>query len=344
MASVIMTGPVVSVVMPVRDAAATLPAATDSLLAQTEPGWELVAVDDGSTDGSRAGLEGYARRDPRIRVVTAARRGLAAALQAGLSAARAPLIARMDADDVCLPERLARQRWYLDGHPGVDLVACRVRFGGDPARAAGYARHVEWANRLTTHEAIALARFVESPLAHPSVMFRRAVVERLGGYREGDFPEDYELWLRWLEGGARMAKLEDTLLVWNDRPDRLSRRDPRYAAEAFFRVKAEYLARWLAGANAHHPRVVVWGAGRVTRRRARQLEAHGVVIDGWIDVDPLKVGRAVAGAPVSGASALPPPGACFVVSYVGSVGAREEIARILETAGYRPGVDYILAA
>ena len=107
-----------------------------------------------------------------------------------------------------------------------------------------------WTNGLLTHEEIALARFVESPLAHPSVMFRRSLVERWGGYAEGAFPEDYELWLRWLDAGVRMEKLADPLLIWNDSPTRLSRRDPRYAAEAFYRVKARYLARWLAPQHA----------------------------------------------------------------------------------------------
>jgi hypothetical protein len=250
----------------------------------------------------------------------------------------------MDADDVCRPERLARQREHLDTHPDVGLVATRVRFAGDERHGAGYARHVAWTNALCTHEAIALARFVESPLAHPSVMFRRELAARWGGYREGDFPEDYELWLRWLEAGVRMEKLPDVLLDWRDSPGRLSRRDPRYAPEAFHRVKAAYLARWLARHNAHHPRIALWGAGRVTRRRARLLEAEGVAIATYVDIDPRKVGRTIEGRPVIGPGALPAPGRCFVVAAVGSAGAREQIERALIAAGYRAGRDYVLAA
>jgi glycosyltransferase involved in cell wall biosynthesis len=335
--------PAVSVVMPVRDAADTLAAAVDSVLAQSETDWELVAVDDGSTDASPRILRDYAAAHPRVRVVAAERGGLVPALNAGLAAARGGVVARMDADDLCLPDRLARQRHHLEVRPDLGLVACRVRFGGDRAAAAGYARHVDWTNDLLSHEAIALARFVESPLAHPSVMFRRELPERFGAYREGDFPEDYELWLRWLERGVRMEKLAEPLLVWRDSPARLSRRDPRYAPEAFHRVKARYLARWLARHNPHHPRVVFWGAGRVTRRRAQFVLDAGVEIAAYVDVDPRKIGRAVGGRPVIGPAALPSPGACFVVAGVASVNAREQIERALIAAGHRAGRDYVLA-
>jgi glycosyltransferase involved in cell wall biosynthesis len=335
---------VISVVMPVHNGASTVAAAIDSLLRQTESAWELVAVDDGSTDGSGALLQACARRDQRIRVVRTERRGVVAALNAGLSGATAPLIGRLDADDVCLPERLARQCRHLEVHPEVGLVASRVLFGGDPERAAGYARYVDWTNRLLTHEDISLGRFVESPLAHPSVVFRRALVERWGGYAEGDFPEDYELWLRWLQAGVRMEKLAEPLLVWNDSPTRLSRSDRRYAREAFYRVKARYLARWLAAHNARHPAVTVWGAGRITRKRAQHLLDQGIDVEAFVDVDPLKVGRRLGGRPVLSPERLPGPGASFVVSYVASSDARELIEARLQAVGYRPGVDYIAAA
>lgn len=330
--------------MPVYDAAGTVAAALESVLAQTEPSWELVAVDDGSTDASAAIIDAYAHGDGRIRLLRAPHRGIVAALSLGLEHAHGALIARMDADDVCLPDRLARQRRRLEERPDLGLVACRVDFGGDPVARGGYARYVAWTNRLLSHDDIAAARFVESPLAHPSVTFRREVVERWGGYADGDFPEDYELWLRWLDAGVRMEKLAEPLLLWNDAPGRLSRHDPRYAEDAFYRVKARYLARWLARHNAHHPRVIVWGAGRVTRRRVRPLLAAGIEVAAWVDIDPRKIGRTLDGCPVLGVDALPPPGAAFVVPYVPSRGAREEIETRLRAAGYRAGVDYVVAA
>ena len=336
--------PMISVVMPVYNAAPTLTAALESLARQTERGWELIAVDDGSTDASGAILEAWARRDRRVRPIRAERRGLVAALNAGLAAAAGSLIARLDADDLCLPERLARQRRCLEARPGVGLLASRVRFGGDARQAAGYARDVNWTNRLLTHRQISLARFVESPLAHPSVMFRRGLIERWGRYEDGEFPEDYELWLRWLDAGVRMEKLAEPLLIWNDSPTRLSRRDRRYAKDAFYRLKARYLARWLSLSNPHHPRVIVWGAGRITRKRAQHLLDRGITVEAFIDIDPRKVGRRIGGRPVLAPEDLPPPGRAFVVSYVGASDAREQIETGLEARGYRCGIDYILAA
>ena len=335
---------VISILLPAYNAAVTLPTALDSLVGQTERDWELVAVDDGSTDGSDGILAAYAQRDARIRVISTPHRGLVMALNTGFAAARGRLIARMDADDVCMPERLARQRAHLASRPDLGLVASRVRFGGDPVRGAGYKRYVEWTNQHLAHQEISLARFIESPLAHPSVMFRREVAERCGAYAEGDFPEDYELWLRWLEAGVRMEKLIESLLVWHDSPTRLSRRDPRYADHAFYRIKGGYLARWLARHNPHHPAVILWGAGRITRRRARSLLEHGVRIQAFVDIDPRKIGRRLHGAPVLGPEGLPPAGSAFLVSYVRSAGAREAIEARLRAAGYRLGVDYILAA
>lgn len=346
--------PVVSVVLPVYNAAGTLPAALDSLLAQSFGDFEVVAVDDGSEDASGEILAHVARtgrtpsradcNDARVRVIRQTHLGLVAALNRGIAEARGAFIARMDADDVCHPERLAKQVDFLRAHTGVGLVGCRVAFGGDAAASAGYRRHVDFVNSLLTHEDIALNRFRESPFAHPSVMFRRELVERHGGYRDGEFPEDYELWLRWLEAGVRMAKLPEVLLTWNDPPGRLSRTHPHYAVENFHAVKAAYLARWLAAHNPHHPRIVVVGAGRITRRRVDFLRRCGIVVGAYADIDRRKAGCVLDGSPVIHHDDLPSPGACFVVPYVASIGAADYIRGMLAARGHVLGRDFIEAA
>ena len=148
----------------------------------------------------------------------------------------------------------------------------------------------------------------------------------------------------WLEAGVRFAKCPEELLVWNDPPQRLSRRDPRYAVEAFYRIKAGYLARWLRREVAPGRVLWLWGAGRVTRRRFDALEAEGLRFAGFIDVDPAKRGRHRDGRPVRLADELPDPATSFLLAGVAARGAREQILAHLVQRGWQEGRDFLLAA
>lgn len=339
-----MSSPQVSVTMPCHNCQETLPAALDSLLAQRHDSFEVVCVDDGSSDATADILREYARRDERVKPLFRAHGGVVAAANAAIEAARGEYLARMDADDLALPERLAAQAAFLDERPDVGLVGCRVRFGGDPRAARGYALYVEWTNGLLTPEEIARNRFVEFPVPNPSIMVRRCVLERHGVYRDGDFPEDYEFFLRLQDGGVQMAKCSEELLIWNDPPDRLSRNHSKYDVDAFYRVKARYLSRWLQENNPHHPEVFVLGAGRRTRRRADLLLQHGIRIAAYYDIDPKKIGNVIQGRPVLDRAGMPPAGELFCLAYVGSRGARGLIDEFFAGRGAVPGVHYLHCA
>ena len=332
----------VSVVMPVHNGIDTVERAVRSLVKQTESDWELVAVDDGSGDGSGVKLRRLARDDCRIRVIVQKHQGIVAALNNGIAQAKAELIARMDADDESFPRRLEQQRAFLECHSDIGLVSCLVALSDGGVDNRGYRLYTEWLNTLVTPEQIMLNRFIESPLAHPSVMFRRGVEREHGGYREGDFPEDYELWLRWLAAGVRMAKVPSLLYHWQDSPTRLSRVDRRYRPEAFYRCKARYIAAHLR--NRVNRPLLVWGAGRTTRRRARMLTDYGVRVQGYVDIDPRKMGRDTPEGRVRAPAELPPPGEVFVLAYVGSRGAREKIRDELTGKRYVEGRDFFCCA
>lgn len=332
--------PAISILLPVRNAQDTVATAIESIRAQTFAGWELLALDDGSDDGTGEVLTTFAAQDSRIIVHRLPPRGIAEVLQLGCQEARGEFIARMDADDLMSPTRLQQQRAHLLIHPQEGLVSCRVRFGGTEA---GYGAHVDWINSLMTSEAISLRRFVEAPVAHPSVMFRRGLLAQHGGYRSGGFPEDYELWLRWLAAGVQFGKVDAELLTWNDPPHRLSRQDTRYSVDAFYRMKCLYLAPWLQR-HAADREVWLWGAGRVTRRRFDALEAHGVRITGFIDVDESKRGQHRDGRLVRMADDLPPPSQAFILAGVGARGARDKIHHHLTQHGWREWRDFLLAA
>jgi len=331
----------ISIVMPARNAAGTVARVLECILGQTHRAWELVAVDDGSVDGTGGILDNFARKDSRIRVISTPPRGIASALQTGCMAAAGEWIARMDADDWMRPERLAEQLKFAGQHPEMDVISCLVGYGGD---APGYAAHVEWVNSLLTPEEISLRRFVEAPVAHPSVMLRRDLLDSHGGYRDGDFPEDYELWLRWLEAGVRFGKVPRELLQWNDPPGRLSRSDPRYSVECFYQLKCGYLARWLRANVGDGRKLWLWGAGRVTRRRFDALERAGGRFEGFIDVDSKKANLHRDGRRVLMADELPERDKAFVIVGVANRGARELIAAHLTERGWIEGRDFLLAA
>ncbi|HEX7091196.1 MAG TPA: glycosyltransferase [Longimicrobiales bacterium] len=372
--------PRVSVLLPCRNAAAHLPEAIASLEAQTYADFEVLAVDDGSTDATAALLEAWAARDGRVRVLRAPPRGLVPALASALDAAAGELIARMDADDIAEPDRLARQVALLDASP--DVVACgtRVRYFPRAAVRDGVRRYEQWLNALTEPEELARDIFVECPIAHPALVVRRAALLAVGGYRDPGWPEDYDLVLRLWAAGGRLANVPAVLLRWRERPDRTSRTDPRYAADAFRRCKVHHLRRTLlrappaagaAGGDVAGPEAVaacpeaaaagqeapapgsegaparpavVWGAGPVGKRFARELICQGVPLAAFVDLDPRKIGQQVYGVPVVAPAEIGRFRGALALAAVGSPGARQEIRAALDDAGWREGVDYVAVA
>src|SRR5262249_31050826 len=147
-----------------------------------------------------------------------------------------------------------------------------------------------WLNTLTSSERLFHDRFVESPLCHGSVLLRRAALEAAGGWHDGDFPEDWELWLRLLESGHRLACVPEVLYRWRDHDGRLTRTDTRYARDRHLALKARYLAQRLG-----HGPVVIAGAGETGLKLGRLLRSAGVELERFVDVSPKKIGQRIEG-------------------------------------------------
>ena len=333
--------PIVSVLMPCYNASKTLLEALDSLSRQTFPNFEVIAVDDGSTDATQKILQEWAARDKRLHVISRPHQGLIAALKAGLDACNTPYVARMDADDRSYPERLSRQVAYLEAHPEVSVVGCLVE--GFPERQVrpGFRIYIDWLNSLLSDKDIRREIFIESPLPHPGVTFRRQVILQVGGYQECVWAEDYDLWLRLYLAGARFAKLPEILLKWREHPKRLTRTDGRYSLENFLRAKAFYLAR---GPLVRRDAVIVWGAGMVGRRLVKQLEGQNTPLTAFVDIDPRKIGCSQRGLPIIDAEELPALWKSFthpvILAAVGAHGARQIIRSRLVQMGLNEGEDW----
>jgi len=337
--------PVVSVVMPCYNSADTIEETLKSLTRQTLTDFELIAVDDGSSDLTRKILEAWARRDRRFEVIHQSHQGIIPALNAGLAVCQAPYIARMDADDRSLPQRLERQVDYLERQPRVSVAGCLVAGFPEDGVREGFCIYLEWLNSLVTDDEIRREIFVESPFAHPSVVFRREAMNEVGGYQEHGWPEDYDLWLRLYTAGARFAKVPEVLLEWREHPDRLTRTDKRYSLENFLRAKAHYLA---LGPLQRRDAVLIWGAGMMGRRLSKQLIRRGAPVAAFIDVDPKKIGKTRRSFPIIAPDDLPDWWKRYanpvVLAAVGARGARRLIRQQLNRLGLKEGYDWWAAA
>ncbi len=287
--------PDISVLLPCYNAEATLEEALGSLQSQTYSDFEIICVDDGSTDNTLEILKRWAKKDSRIAVFAEPHRGVVGTSNRGLEACRGKIIVRMDADDRCHPQRIQKQREYLLNHPKVAVVSCLVE--GFPVKAIGegFQLYYDWLNSLITHEDIIREIFVESPIANPSAAFRKDLVQNLGGYLDLGWPEDYDLWLRVYLAGASFAKIPEVLFYWREHPGRLTHQDPRYSVENFLRAKAHYLAQ---GPARERDAVIVWGAGMTGRRLSKHLEREGLPLAAFVEVDEKKIGRTKRRRPI----------------------------------------------
>lgn len=328
----------VSVILPFYNCEETLELSIESIQRQTYDTFEFILVDNNSTDRSLQIAAECAAKDSRIVLLSEPHQGIVPALNTGIEHAKGKYIARMDADDISSPERLERQYEYLEKHSDTGLVASKVNYVGNETLNAGFFKYVKWNNRILSHEDISLNRFVESPVVHPTVMFRKELVDKYGAYLDGFFPEDYELWLRFLYHGVKMHKISEYLLDWKDSETRLTRSDDRYSTRAFFKIKSKYLYEWLQENNRFFPEVVVWGAGRRSRERFKLLYNLGVRPKFFIDL------RANPSKNVIEYKLTPPTGNNFIVSYVANRNARKKIKKFLTNLGYIEGDDFICVA
>jgi len=337
--------PALSVILPCYNAAETLEEALQSLAMQRFGDFEVLAVDDGSEDETGEILARWAKRDARFRHLSQPHAGVIAASNAGMLACRAPYIARMDADDRALPARFARQVAYLREHPQVAVVSSLVRAFPAEGTGKGFKIYIEWLNSLVSDAEIRREIFVESPLPNPSVMFRRDWLLRMGGYQERGFPEDYDLYLRLYLAGARFAKIPEVLLEWREHPNRLTHTDSRYSLENFLRAKAYYLAR---GPLKGRDGVIIWGAGMMGRRLARQLERQDVPVTAFADINEEKIGGVLRGKPIIAPDALHAWWGRYqapaLLAGVGSRAARRSIRQKLDEMGLVEEKDWWMAA
>lgn len=231
-----------SVLMPVYNAESTLGASLASAFSQTQPPDEIIAIDDGSVDGTAAILAACER--PGLKVFSQANQGLAATLNRGLGLARGRYIARLDNDDLALPDRLERQVQFMERHPEVAVLGAWAEIYEGNTPSGRHHRHP------TENARLRLDLLFDNPFVHSSIMMRTDVIRELGGYRvEGNrFPEDYDLWSRVAER-HQVANLPEVLAIYREMPGSMTRTGGREILRNVVRISTRNLCKALPDAT-----------------------------------------------------------------------------------------------
>ena len=291
----------VSILLPARDAAATLPACLRSIARQSLRDFRCIVVDDGSRDDTARLARAHAARDPRFDVVAADGRGLVAALTTGLRHCAAPFVARMDADDLMHRHRLRLQHDALVARADLAGVGCHARPFPAAAFGDGLRDYAAWLRSLRSEADVRRDALVECPLLHPTWFVRTDVLCR-HGYRDVPWPEDYDLLLRLLQSGCELGLVPRTLHAWRRGPGCATATDPRYDRAQFPRLKAAFLASGLLAAT---DRYVLWGHGSTGRALRRELLRLGRRVAAVVELHPRRLGQRIDGAPVVPPAAVP---------------------------------------
>lgn len=342
--------PAVSVLMPVFNGAQYLPQALRSLFWQTFADWELILIDDGSSDNSLEIAQSYTQGDTRVRLYSLSHRGIVAALNTGIELCHSPWIARMDSDDIACPRRLEKQLAWAQAHPDIDVWGSFVRLFPQRERTFGQRRYERWLNRYWQCQDLARDMFVESPLVHPSVLMRTQALRNAGGYQECPWPEDYDLWMRLWQQGHKMAKVPEVLLFWRDSAKRLTRVDARCSHARLRELKLFYLmSTFFPHCHPGEPSlperpVLIWGAGTNGKDLVISLRSLGLCPSGFVDNNASRRGQKILGLPVLGLDQVTLSQGEFIVMAVSNPYIRAQIREQLHRLGAREGHDYVCLA
>lgn len=287
-----MPAPQISIIMAAKDTEPYLPDCLDSILAQTCPDWELIAINDHSTDRTPEILSAYAAKDPRIRVVHSERHKLIPALKEGYRHARGTLINRMDSDDKMPPYKLEvlANEWKQCGK-GTVVAGGTEHFVDEGEVGEGFLRYERWLNDVARKNLHYQEIYKECVIPSHCWIIHREDFESVGGFEPEVYPEDYDLCFRFYKKGLKVVGLDKTLHYWRDRNNRISRTWEEYKDNRYFDLKLRY---FLELDRDHARPLVLWGAGKNGKDMARLLQSRGEGFY-WVCNNEKKIGKHIYG-------------------------------------------------
>ena len=273
----------ISILMPVYNAEPFLHECLESIKKQSYQNWELIAIDDFSTDASFKILEEASSFDARIKVFKNTEKGITPALSMAFSSAKGLFTTRMDADDVMPFYRLEQMLQTLKKATGKTVVSGLVEYFSEGEVSSGYLQYQYWLNKNLLSKNPWKGVYRECIIASPCWMVRTEELQSIGGFADLSYPEDYDLVFKWFQHNYTITALNKILLYWREHPERTSRNSEHYAQEAFFKLKAKHFIR----NEVKDGHIVLWGTGikaRITAKIFKEVDQDFH----WMDLNPEK--------------------------------------------------------
>ncbi len=287
--------------MPVKNTASFLNACVDSILSQTYPHWELIAIDDHSTDSSFSILKEYEEKDHRIKVLKNKGDAIIPALQLAFKNSNGQLITRMDSDDIMSSNKLEELSHILIEKGEGSLAVGLVEYFSDSSLGEGYKKYADWLNNLSYKEIHFTEIYKECVIPSPCWMIWKKDLERCEAFDPDIYPEDYDLCFRFYKEKLNILPVLKTLHLWRDHGNRTSRNDPKYLDNQFTSFKVQ---KFLEIDYHSSSNLVLWGAGKKGKNIAKEFIRHHIPFK-WICDNKNKIGKDIYGIILEDYNSLP---------------------------------------
>ncbi len=332
-----MINPLISVLMPIKNTAQFLKECIDSILNQTETNWELIAINDHSTDESFSILKNFSKNDNRIKVFSNKGEGIINALRLAYSKSNGELITRMDSDDIMTKDKLHVLKSDLlksgRGHIGLGLV----KYFSENKLGEGFKKYESWLNDLTKEGRNFEGIYKECTIPSPCWMVFKEDLDLSEAFLPNRYPEDYDLAFRFYLQGLKPIACNAILHYWRDYSTRTSRTHVHYADNTFMEIKSHYFLNYEYDKNKN---LVVWGAGDKGKTMAKKLIEKEIDFY-WICDNPKKIGKHIYDQEMLSFTALADIKNTQSIITVANVIAQKEIRKYFEELNYQPQKDYV---
>jgi glycosyltransferase involved in cell wall biosynthesis len=319
-----MTQPLISIIIPCRNAGDYLLACLESIARQTIDNYECIVVDDGSSDQSREVVQYYALDDERFISIDNSGAGIIEALRSGSRISSGQYITRMDADDIMLPRKLELLLHVCER--GTVATGQVEYFASGKSLGMGYTSYAEWLNTNMNAAQPWQDIYRECVVPSPAWMLHRSDFESIGAFGSDRYPEDYDLCFRMYAAGLQIASTSQVVHQWRDYDNRTSRTDEHYSDNRFLDIKIDYFLRLDYSTS---DRLVLWGAGRKGKAIAKRLINLDLSFK-WVTDNPKKVGHNIYGQILSNSTAVDDRDHCIM-----AVASRSGVAEIIISDNYQ---------